>query len=139
MRRALLPQALVIAHGTLTPPAIRVIVALIRQDEHVLVELNHPVVVVCHAGILMAGGDIVWRQPEPDKHQPDRYEGPPPQAPLPSDFHLSVEEQPAPARQLPALDHDAIDDAEGRATRLTYAVAFTAVAVMILVACWHLR
>lgn len=138
MRRALLEQPLVVARGRHAPPAIRVIGALIRQDEHFLVKLDHPVVVVCHAGIVMAEGDIVWRRPESGARSPDRYDGPPAPAPIPADFRPPVEEPTAAPRPLPSLDHDAIDAAERRAALLTYALALAALAITILIACSRL-
>ncbi|WP_162908199.1 hypothetical protein [Allorhizocola rhizosphaerae] len=80
----------------------------------------------------------MWRRPEPGPPPPDRYGGPPAPTPPPADFHVVAEEPTAPPRTLPALDDDAIDTAEQRAARLTYALGLTALSIMVLIACSRL-
>lgn len=137
MGRALLQEALVVARRMLGPPGISVIGALIRQNENLLVKRNHRVIVVCHAGSLMAEGDFLWRPPGSDVGPPERYPGPPAADPPQPGWHPQFREATAPPRPLPQLDHNAIDLAEQRAARVTYAIGAAALAVLVLLACWR--
>jgi hypothetical protein len=41
-------------------------------------------------------------------------------------------------RPLPWVDHDAVDDAEARATRFTYAIGLSALTVLLTITCSRL-
>jgi hypothetical protein len=78
----------------------------------------------------MADNDKSWCPPA---HE-DRYPGPP-QAPAPDPAWRTPQQDPVPApRQLPELDHVAIDDAERRAAQLTYAVGCAALVIVFVLA-----
>lgn len=85
----------------------------------------------------MAERDIVWRRPDPPAGKPSDYSGPPVGEAPPADWRLPVPEPTAPPRELPDIDHDAVDDAEQKAARFTYAIAFVALGVITLVVCWR--
>ena len=137
---ALFDQPLIVAGGTLEPYGAAAIGAHIRQHEHVIVELDypvvvHPVVVVGHAGSLMADGEIMWHRPGTEPAPPGRYPGPPVgTAPSPG-WKPQLVVMP---RTLPALDHDAIDRAERQVAHLTVRIGLAAFAVLVFLVCWHL-
>jgi hypothetical protein len=106
---------------------------VVGKHQDLLVEGDHPVIVVCHAGSLMAEGDILWRRPTPA----EPYSGPPVGTPPSEGWHPEHAETPAP-RQLPPLDHDAIDADERRAAHLTYAVGLTALLILAILGLWRL-
>lgn len=85
----------------------------------------------------MSEGDIVWRRPEPSSDPPSDYSGPPVGPPPDADWHPTAPALTAAARELPALDHDAVDLAEQRAARVTYTIGFTAFGVLLLLSCWR--
>ncbi|MBV1849213.1 translation initiation factor 2 [Catellatospora tritici] len=90
-------------------------------------------------------GDDYWRRPEPGDSAanaecaPSRYSGPPQAEPATPDWQPARTPPHQPPRHLPELDHDAIDRAEQRADRFTYAVALAAGVVLLIVACAQWR
>jgi hypothetical protein len=137
VRRPLLEQAIVIAGRTPCPSLVGVVGALVRQNQDLLVEGDNPVVVVCHAGSLMADGDIVWRRPEPCAERNVAYPGPPVgELPAPAWRPEAKESAPLP-RKLPVIDNDAVDAAEREAARFTYAIGLIAVVTLLVLVCWR--
>lgn len=69
---------------------------------------------------------------DPDKAY--AYPGPP-TAPTPDPAWRPPQYDAVPApRELPAIDHAVVDEAERRAARLTYAVGLAALAILLIVA-----
>jgi hypothetical protein len=83
----------------------------------------------------MAEGDIFWRSPDPSADRAAGYEGPPGSPPAPPEWRPIQRESAAP-RELPKLDHKAIDAAEREAARLTYAIGLAAALTLIVLACF---
>jgi len=133
VRRALFEQAFVVARRhPLAPAPIRVVARLLRQHRQVVVQLDnhvgHALIVVTHPGSLMAESDKSWCPPTSG----DEYPGPP-AAPAADPAWRPSQHNPIPApRQLPELDNAAIDEAERRAARLTYAVGLAALAIVLV-------
>lgn len=89
----------------------------------------------------MAEEDAGWRRPDPVTDRvlrPAAYSGPPAAAPPPAGWQPPLQEPVASPRELPALDHDAIDLAERSAAHFTYALGLAALAVVVLMACSRL-
>jgi hypothetical protein len=63
------------------------------------------------------------------------YLGPPPTTPPPPGWRPPVVIRPLPPRELPPQDHAALDAAERTARRVTWALAATAGAIALVVAC----
>lgn len=137
MRRAILEQALVIAGRTLSPTKVGVVGALVGQNQDVLVEGDNPIVVVCHAGSLMAEGDILWRRPDPSAGRSEAYGGPPAAEPAEPGWQPQRQESAPLPRRLPAVDDDAVDAAERGATRLTHAIGLIAVITLLMLVLWR--
>jgi hypothetical protein len=112
MRWPLLKEALIIAGRALCPARVCVIRALVRQNQDVLVKGDNPIVVVCHAGSLMAEGDILWRRPEPSSERNGAYGGPPTGEPAPPGWRPELHESAPLPRELPAIDDNAVNAAE---------------------------
>lgn len=106
---------------------------MVGKHQNLLVEGDHPLIVVTHAGSLMADGDILWRRPTDPAPRAEPYAGPPAASPPPPGWHPEQAEAPAP-RELPVLDHAAIDADERRAARLTYCVGLAALLTLAVVA-----
>ena len=137
MRRPLLKQAIIIARRALSPARIRVIRALVRQNQDLLVKGDNPIVVVCHAGSLMADGDILWRRPEASTERSGAYSGPPADAPAPPGWHPELHASAPLPRELPAVDDDAVDVAEREAARFTFAIGGIALVMLVVLICWR--
>ncbi|GHJ50393.1 hypothetical protein Cs7R123_77350 [Catellatospora sp. TT07R-123] len=90
-------------------------------------------------------GDDYWRRPEPGnaansaESAAPHYAGPPETVPAAPDWQPGWTPPHQPPRRLPELDHDAIDRAEQRADRFTYAVALAAGIMLLIVACAQWR
>ena len=114
---------------------------MVNQHRRLLVELDHALIVITHTGRVMAEDDIVWRRPSPE---PDPapcapgYPGPPRGTPAPPDWRPPLTEPITPPRHLPPVDHAAVDEAEQKASRFTYLIGLTALALLLLVACAQL-
>ena len=81
----------------------------------------------------MAEDDKPWRPPATTTDA-NPYPGPPLPPPADPQWRPAQHDTiPAP-RELPQLDHTAIDQAERRAAWLTYAVGAAALAVLVIVA-----
>jgi hypothetical protein len=84
--------------------------------------------------------DDVWRRPDEQPTAPQdpaterRYSGPPPTTPPAAGWRPPLLTPTAPPRSLPILDEDAIDEAEQRARRITHAIGYGAVTVLLVVA-----
>jgi hypothetical protein len=138
VRRPLLEQAIVIGRRALSPTVVGVVGALVRQNQDVLVQGDNPVVVVGHAGSLMAEGNILWRRPEACVEHDGAYSGPPAGQPAAPDWRPEAQESAPLPRRLPVVDDDAVDTAEREAARFTYAIGLTAVSVLLVLACWRI-
>lgn len=138
VRRPLLDQAIVIAHPALSPTVIGVVGALVRQNQDVLVEGDNPVVVVCHAGSLMAEGDILWGRPELSGELEGPYSGPPAGEPAAPDWRPEPHESAPLPRRLPVIDDDAVDAAEREAAHLTYTTGVFALVSLLVLICWRI-
>jgi hypothetical protein len=138
VRRPLLKQTIIVARQALAPPMVGVVGCLVRQNQDVLIEGDNPVVVVCHAGSLMAEGDILWRRPELSAEQEWSYEGPPVGEPAEPGWHPELQESAPLPRKLPVIDDDAVDAAEREAARVTYAVGVIAVVMLLVLVCWRI-
>jgi len=137
VRRALLEQAIVVGGRALSPTVVGVIGALVRQNQDLLVEGDNPVVVICHAGSLMAEGDILWRRPEASIERTEAYGGPPTGEPAAPGWHPELQESAPLPRSLPVIDDDAVDAAEREAARFTHAIGLIAVVTLLVLVCWR--
>jgi hypothetical protein len=137
VRRPLLDQAIIVARRELSPTVVGVVSALVRQNQDLLIEGDNPVVVVCHAGSLMAEGDILWRRPDPSIERNGAYDGPPIGEPAAADWHPEQNESAPLPRKLPVIDNDAVDAAEREATRFTHAIGVIAVFTLLILVCWR--
>lgn len=93
------------------------------------------------------GDDAYWRRPpagaDPDAGRPvppapppgPAYSGPPPTMPPPPGWRPPLVAQPVPPRQLPAQDHEDLDEAERSARTVTYGVGMIAGAIMLVLLC----
>ena len=138
VRRPLLDQAIVIAGRALSPTVVGVVGALVRQNQDVLFEGDNPVVVVCHAGSLMAEGDILWRRPELSEELEGTYSGPPAGEPAAVGWRPERHESAPMPRRLPVIDDDAINAAEREAARLTRTIGVLAVFTLLVLICWRI-
>lgn len=138
VRRPLLEQAVVIGRRTLAPTVDGVIGALVRQNQDVLFQGDNPVVVVCHAGSLMAEGDILWRRPEACVEHEEAYSGPPVGDPAVPGWRPEPQESAPLPRRLPVIDDDAVDAAEREAARLTHVIGVIAVVMLLVIVCWQI-
>jgi hypothetical protein len=132
VRRPLIEQSIVVVRRPLAPAPVGVIARVFRQDRQLVVQLDNHVgdalIVVAHAGSLMAEDDISWRNPA----AAGAYPGPP-AAPAPDPAWRPERHDPVPApRRLPDLDTDEIDQAERRAASVTYAVGLAALAIVFV-------
>jgi len=137
VRRPLLQQAIVVVGGALSPTVVGVVNALVGQNQDVVLEGDNPVVVVCHAGSLMADGDILWRRPEPSAERNEAYFGPPTGEPALPSWHPEAKESAPPPRRLPVIDNDAVDAAEREAARFTHTIGLIAVIMLLVLVCWR--
>lgn len=138
MRRPLLKETIVVAGHALAPAVVCVVGGLVGQNQDLLIEGDNPVVVICHAGSLMAEGDILWRRPELSAEQEWSYDGPPVGQPAEPGWHPEIRESAPLPRKLPVIDDDAVDAAEREAARLTYTVGVVAVVMLIVLVCWRI-
>lgn len=141
MRRALFEQPLVVARLTLRPAHRHVVAGVVHQHRKLVVELDHALIVITHTGRVMAEGDIVWRRPTPDTEKgsaTSRYGGPPLGKPAPPGWRPTLAEAMSLPRQLPPVDHAGMDEAEQKASRLTYRIGLAALACLLVVACAQL-
>jgi hypothetical protein len=138
VRRPLVEETVVVGRHAFAPSVVGVINALVRQNQDVLIEGDNPIVVICHAGSLMAEGDILWRRPEACVEHEEAYSGPPVgEVPLPG-WRPEPKESAPPPRRLPVIDDDAVNAAEREAARLTHAVGVIAVVILVVIVCWQL-
>jgi hypothetical protein len=132
VRRPLFEKSVVIARCPLAPAPVGVVIRVLRQHRQIVVQLDNHVwyafIVVAHAGSLMAEDDIAWRNPAASGAYPG-----PPAAPSPDPAWRPERHDPVPApRRLPQLDDAAVDEAERRAARVTYAVGLAALAIVFV-------
>lgn len=114
-----------------------VVGGLVRQNQNVVIERDNPVVVVCHAGSLMAEGDILWCRPEASAEHLETYSGPPTSEPPGPGWHPEQHESASLPRKLPAINDEAVDAAEREATRFTHVIGLIAVVTLLIVVCWR--
>lgn len=77
--------------------------------------------------------DTVFVMSDPAGHAKTQYKGPPKTVRPPQGWKVPEVIKPAPPRELPEQDHEAIDSAESMARTLTHGVAIIAGSLMFIV------